>query len=83
MARKFGKSEGGALWLDPELTSPYAFYQFWINVEDAVVPALLRRMTFRAPRGDRGTRKRHHGTPAPACGSACTRAGPDDAGSWR
>ena len=45
---KYGKSEGGALWLDPELTSPYAFYQFWINVEDAVVPALLRRMTFRS-----------------------------------
>jgi tyrosyl-tRNA synthetase len=44
---KYGKSEGGALWLDPALTSPYAFYQFWINVEDAVVPALLRRMTFR------------------------------------
>jgi tyrosyl-tRNA synthetase len=44
---KYGKSEGGALWLDPELTSPYAFYQFWINVEDAVVPALLRRMSFR------------------------------------
>jgi tyrosyl-tRNA synthetase len=44
---KYGKSEGGALWLDPELMSPYAFYQFWINVEDAVVPALLRRMTFR------------------------------------
>ena len=44
---KYGKSEGGALWLDPELTSPYAFYQFWINVEDAVVPSLLRRMTFR------------------------------------
>jgi tyrosyl-tRNA synthetase len=44
---KYGKSEGGALWLDPELTSPYEFYQFWINVEDAVVPALLRRMTFR------------------------------------
>ncbi|MFL6069975.1 MAG: tyrosine--tRNA ligase, partial [Actinomycetes bacterium] len=45
---KYGKSEGGALWLDPDLTSPYAFYQFWINVEDAVVPALLRRMTFRS-----------------------------------
>ena len=44
---KYGKSEGGALWLDPELTSPYAFYQFWINVEDAVAPSLVRRMTFR------------------------------------
>jgi tyrosyl-tRNA synthetase len=45
---KYGKSEGGALWLDPELTSPYAFYQFWINVEDAVAPSLVRRMTFRS-----------------------------------
>jgi tyrosyl-tRNA synthetase len=45
---KYGKSEGGAIWLDPELTTPYAFYQFWINVEDAVVPSLLRRMTFRS-----------------------------------
>lgn len=32
--RKFGKSEGGAIWLDPELTSVYAFYQFWLNVDD-------------------------------------------------
>jgi tyrosyl-tRNA synthetase len=45
---KYGKSEGGAIWLDPELTTPYAFYQFWINVEDAVVASLLRRMTFRS-----------------------------------
>jgi tyrosyl-tRNA synthetase len=44
---KFGKTEGGAIWLDPELTSPYAFYQFWINVEDVSVPSLLRRLTFR------------------------------------
>ena len=32
--QKFGKSEGGAVWLDPALTSPYAFFQFWINTED-------------------------------------------------
>ena len=32
--RKFGKSEGGAVWLDPALTSPYKFYQFWLNVDD-------------------------------------------------
>lgn len=32
--RKFGKSEGGAVWLDPVLTSPYKFYQFWLNVDD-------------------------------------------------
>jgi tyrosyl-tRNA synthetase len=32
--QKFGKSEGGAVWLDPELTSPYAFHQFWLNADD-------------------------------------------------
>jgi tyrosyl-tRNA synthetase len=32
---KFGKSEGGTVWLDPELTSPYAFFQFWLNADDA------------------------------------------------
>ncbi len=45
--QKFGKSEGGAVWLDSALTTPYAFYQFWINTEDAMVPSLLRRVTFR------------------------------------
>jgi tyrosyl-tRNA synthetase len=43
---KYGKTEGGALWLDPELLSPYAFYQFWLNVEDAKVGELLRVLTF-------------------------------------
>jgi len=38
---KFGKTEAGTIWLDPELTSPYAFYQFWINAEDRDLPALL------------------------------------------
>ena len=44
--KKFGKSEGNAIWLDGELTSPYAFYQFWLNVEDANVINLLRVFTF-------------------------------------
>jgi tyrosyl-tRNA synthetase len=43
---KFGKSEGNAVWLDPELTSPYAFYQFWLNTEDADVIQRLRLFTF-------------------------------------
>ena len=43
---KYGKTEGGALWLDPELMSPYAFYQFWLNVEDEKVGELLRVFTF-------------------------------------
>ncbi|WP_367915488.1 tyrosine--tRNA ligase [Leadbetterella sp. DM7] len=39
---KFGKSEGGNVWLDAELTSPYEFYQFWINQNDADLPRLMR-----------------------------------------
>ncbi|MEU4643506.1 tyrosine--tRNA ligase [Micromonospora sp. NPDC023814] len=45
---KFGKTEGGAIWLDPELTSPYAFYQFWVNVEDRDVSHYLRYFSFRS-----------------------------------
>jgi len=43
---KFGKSEGNAVWLDPNLTSPYAFYQFWLNTDDADVVFRLRVFTF-------------------------------------
>lgn len=43
---KFGKSEGNAVWLDPELTSPYAFSQFWLNTDDADVIARLKVFTF-------------------------------------
>ncbi|MDM4718596.1 tyrosine--tRNA ligase [Micromonospora sp. WMMA1363] len=45
---KFGKTEGGAVWLDPELTSPYAFYQFWVNVDDRDVGRYLRFFSFRS-----------------------------------
>ena len=44
--QKFGKSEGNAVWLDAEMTSPYAFYQFWLNVMDADVIKLLKIFTF-------------------------------------
>jgi tyrosyl-tRNA synthetase len=44
--KKFGKSEGNAIWLDTELTSPYAFYQFWLNVEDSNTINLLKVFTF-------------------------------------
>ncbi|MGH2615980.1 MAG: tyrosine--tRNA ligase, partial [Thermomicrobiales bacterium] len=43
---KMGKSEGNSVWLDPDMTSPYDFYQFWINVDDAEVDRLLRLYTF-------------------------------------
>ena len=44
--KKFGKSEGNAIWLDTEFTSPYAFYQFWLNAEDADVVDRLKVFTF-------------------------------------
>jgi tyrosyl-tRNA synthetase len=44
--KKFGKSEGNAVWLDADMTSPYAFYQFWLNVEDADVIDRLKVFTF-------------------------------------
>ncbi len=43
---KFGKTEAGAVWLDPEKTSPYKFYQFWFNTEDKDVEKLLKLYTF-------------------------------------
>jgi tyrosyl-tRNA synthetase len=42
---KFGKSEGGNIWLDRELTSPYSFYQFWVNTEDADAVRYLKYFT--------------------------------------
>ena len=46
---KFGKSAGNAIWLSAEMTSPYAFYQYWLNVEDASVLTLLKVFTDRTP----------------------------------
>lgn len=43
---KFGKTEGGAVWLDPQKTSPYKFYQFWINTDDRDVVKYLKFFTF-------------------------------------
>ena len=45
---KFGKSEGGAVWLAPDLMSPYAFYQFWLNTADDDAERFLRIFTFRS-----------------------------------
>lgn len=43
---KFGKSEGGAIWLAPDMMSPYQFYQFWLNTDDADVERFLKIFTF-------------------------------------
>jgi tyrosyl-tRNA synthetase len=45
---KFGKTETGTVWLNPEMMSPYAFYQFWLNAEDAKVIEYLKIFTFRS-----------------------------------
>jgi tyrosyl-tRNA synthetase len=45
---KYGKTEGGAIWISADLMSPYAFYQFWLNRADEEVPGLLRVFTFRS-----------------------------------
>jgi len=44
---KFGKTESGSVWLDAEMTSPYAFYQFWVNVDDADVVRYLKYFSFK------------------------------------
>lgn len=46
--KKFGKSEEGNIWLDPKLTSPYKFYQFFINVDDAMVPTLMKYFSLKS-----------------------------------
>jgi len=46
--KKFGKTEGGAVWLDPALTSPYKFYQFWVNTDDADAGRYLRMFTLKS-----------------------------------
>jgi len=45
---KFGKTESGAVWLDPKRTSPYRFYQFFVNTEDSMLPTYLRKFTLLA-----------------------------------
>ena len=54
---KMGKTETGTVWLSAERTSPYQFYQYWINVEDADVGKCLRMLTDAAARGDRSARR--------------------------
>jgi len=46
--KKFGKSDQGNIWLDPNYTSPYKFYQFWINADDKDLPKLMRYFTLKS-----------------------------------
>ncbi len=61
---KFGKTEDGAVWLDPAKTSPYRFYQFFINTEDSMVPAYLRKFTLLARQEVEALEALHAANPA-------------------
>jgi tyrosyl-tRNA synthetase len=60
---KFGKSEAGAIWLDPTLTSPYRFYQFWINTDDRDVERYLKVFTLLSQDEIKALLKAHHKDP--------------------
>lgn len=61
--QKFGKTEGGTVWLSPERTSPYKFYQFWINTDDRDVEKLLKLFTFISSDEIAGVMKDHLSRP--------------------
>jgi tyrosyl-tRNA synthetase len=61
---KFGKTEGGAVWLDAKRTSPYRFYQFWINTDDRDVERLLKLFTFLPLEEIAGVMEEHGKNPA-------------------
>ncbi len=60
---KFGKTAEGAVWLDPEMTSPYKFYQFWINADDRDVESYLKILTFKSSDEIAGLLEEHHADP--------------------
>ena len=80
---KFGKTEGGAVWLDPEMTTPYAFYQFWLNVDDRDISEYMRILQLQVPRGARGAGAADRGASAGPRRAARAGRGADDAGARR
>lgn len=60
---KFGKTEGGSVWLDPERTSPYEFYQFWLNSSDADSVNYIRIFTLRGKDEIEALEKEHNEAP--------------------
>lgn len=61
--RKFGKTEEGAVWLDPDKTSPYKFYQFWLNVDDETAEDLIKIYTLLNRESIEGLIARHREDP--------------------
>ena len=61
--KKFGKSEKGNIWLDPELTSPYQFFQFWINADDRDLPKYLRYFSLKSREEIEALEQEHQDNP--------------------
>ena len=62
--QKFGKTESGAIWLDPALTSPYKFYQYWVNTDDRDVDGYVKLFTFLSKDEVAALSKAHEKNPA-------------------
>ncbi|CAB4890352.1 unannotated protein [freshwater metagenome] len=60
---KFGKTAGGAVWLDPEMTSPYAFFQYWLNSDDADVINFTKVFSFKSRQEIEALEQRHKENP--------------------
>jgi len=60
---KFGKTAGGSVWLDPEMTSPYAFFQYWLNSDDKDVINFLKVFSFKSRKEIEEIAKEHHENP--------------------
>ena len=60
---KFGKTAGGAIWLDPEMTSPYAFFQYWLNTDDQDVINFLKVFSFKSRDEIEALEKAHNENP--------------------
>ena len=80
---KFGKTEAGTIWLDPALTSPYEFYQFWLNADDRDAVQYLKFFTFLDAGADRGARGRERARAGEAPRAARAGARGDAAGARR
>ena len=60
---KFGKTAGGSVWLDPEMTSPYAFFQYWLNSDDADVIKFVKTFSFKSREDIEAIEARHNENP--------------------
>ena len=60
---KFGKTAGGSVWLDPEMTSPYAFFQYWLNSDDADVVKFIKTFSFKSREEIEAIEARHNENP--------------------